>query len=37
VNTVEDALEFWTEYKGQPANQREIGYITKGFNKELDK
>lgn len=37
VNSVEDALEFWSEYKGRPANQREKDYITKGFNKELEK
>jgi hypothetical protein len=37
VNTVEDALEFWAEYKGRQANQREKDYITMGFNKELEK
>jgi len=37
VNTVEDALEFWAEFKGRQANQREKDYITMGFNKELEK
>ena len=37
VNTIEDALEFWAEYKGRKPNEREIGYITMGFNKELEK
>jgi hypothetical protein len=36
VNTVEDALELWAEYKGRQANQREKAYITEGFNKELE-
>ncbi len=37
VNTVEDALEFWAEFKGRPANIRENEYIKLGFNKELEK
>lgn len=37
VNKVDDVLEFWAEFKGRPANQREKDYITKGFNKELEK
>ena len=37
VNTVEDALEFWGDYKGRQANQREKDYITSGFNKEFEK
>ncbi len=37
VNTIDDALIFWKEYKGREANQKEIDYITKGFNKELEK
>jgi len=37
VNTVEDALAFWTEFKGRQANEREISYIRKGFNKEFEK
>lgn len=37
VNTVEDALIYWKEFKGREANQREKDYITKGFNKELEK
>jgi hypothetical protein len=37
VNTVEDALQFWEEFKGRAANEREKDYITKGFNKELEK
>jgi len=37
VNSVEDALEFWTEFKGRQPNQREKDYIKSGFNKELEK
>lgn len=37
VNTVEDALEIWTELKGRQPNQREKDYIKLGFNKELEK
>jgi hypothetical protein len=37
VNNVDDALEFWAEFKGRPADQREYFYIIKGFNKELEK
>jgi hypothetical protein len=37
VNTVEDALEFWAEFKGRQPNQRERDYIKLGFNKELEK
>jgi len=37
VNTVEDALMYWQEFKGREANQREKDYITKGFKKELEK
>lgn len=37
VNTVEDALMYWKEFKGREANQREKDYIIKGFNKELEK
>lgn len=37
VNTVEDALAIWKEFKSREPNQREIDYITKGFNKELEK
>ena len=36
VNTVEDTLQFWTEYKGRQANEREKEYITEGFNKKLE-
>jgi hypothetical protein len=36
VNTIDDALEFWAEYKKRQANEREVAYITKGFNKELE-
>ena len=37
TSTVEDALEFWAEYKGRQPNQREKDYIKLGFNKELEK
>jgi hypothetical protein len=37
VDTVQDALAIWAEIKGRPANSRELGMITKGFNKELEK
>ena len=37
VNTVEDALEFWAEFKGRAANVREQEYIKLGFDKELEK
>lgn len=37
TNTIEDALEFWAEFKGRPANLREKEYIKMGFNKELEK
>ena len=37
VNTAEDALEFWAEYKGRKANEREVAYITDGFNKKFEK
>lgn len=37
TNTVEDALEFWAEFKGRQPNQREKDYIKMGFNKELEK
>jgi len=37
TNTVADALEWWALHKGRPANQREVQYITMGFNKELEK
>jgi hypothetical protein len=37
VNTVDDALEFWAEFKGRQPNQREKEYIKLGFNKELEK
>ncbi|HEX5154057.1 MAG TPA: hypothetical protein VFW07_21570 [Parafilimonas sp.] len=37
VNNIDDALEFWSELKERQANQREKDYITKGFNKELEK
>jgi hypothetical protein len=37
VNTVEDALEFWAEFKGRQPNQREKDYITLGFTKALEK
>ena len=37
VNTVEDALSIWSEIKTRKPNQREIDYITMGFNKELEK
>jgi len=37
VNKVEDALEFWAEFKGRPANSREKEYIKLGFDKELEK
>ena len=37
VNKVEDAFEFWAEYKGRPANSREKEYIKLGFDKELEK
>lgn len=37
TNTVEDALDFWIEFKGRQPNQREKDYIKLGFNKELEK
>ena len=37
VNTVEDALAYWAEFKGREANQREKDYIKMGFNKQLEK
>lgn len=37
TNTVEDALEFWAEFKSREANIREKEYIKLGFNKELEK
>jgi hypothetical protein len=37
VNTVEDALNIWSEIKNRKPNQREIEYIKMGFNKELEK
>jgi hypothetical protein len=37
VNTVEDALAIWAEFKERPANTREANMITKGFNKDLEK
>lgn len=37
VNTIADALDFWKEIKGREANAREIDYITKGFNRELER
>jgi hypothetical protein len=37
VNTIEDALEFWAEFKGRQPNQREKDYIKLGFNKEFEK
>lgn len=37
TNTIEDALEFWAEFKGRQANLREKEYIKMGFNKELEK
>jgi hypothetical protein len=37
VKKVEDALEFWAEFKGRPANSREKEYIKLGFDKELEK
>jgi hypothetical protein len=37
TNTVEDALEFWAEFKGRQPNQREKEYIKLGFDKKLEK
>jgi hypothetical protein len=37
VNTVENAIDIWSEIKNRKTNQREIEYITMGFNKELEK
>ncbi|MNU15439.1 hypothetical protein D3C71_35740 [compost metagenome] len=37
VNKVEDALNIWEEIKDRKPSQREIEYITLGFNKELEK
>jgi len=37
VNTVDDALEFWAEFKGRQPNQREKDYIKLGFDKGLEK
>jgi hypothetical protein len=37
VNTVEEALEFWSKFKGRQPNQKEKEYIKLGFNKELEK
>lgn len=37
TNTIEDAFEFWTEYKGREINGKEKVYIKMGFNKELEK
>lgn len=37
TNTLEDALEFWAEFKGRQANEKEKAYIKMGFNKELEK
>lgn len=37
VNTVDDALSIFQEFKGRKLNQRETDYIKMGFNKELDK
>jgi hypothetical protein len=37
TNIIEDAFEFWTEYKGREINGKEKVYIKMGFNKELEK
>ncbi len=37
VNTVEDALSIFAEFKGRELNQREKDYIKRGFHKELEK
>lgn len=37
TNTIEDAFEFWTEFKGREINGKEKVYIKMGFNKELEK
>ncbi len=37
VNTVEDALSIFEEFKGRKPDQREETYIKMGFNKELEK
>jgi len=37
VNAAEDALAIFTEFRGRELNQREKDYITKGFNRALDK
>lgn len=37
VNTVEDASEIFTEFKGKPVNERDKEYIRMGFNKEWEK
>jgi len=37
VPTVEEALTLWSQLKERKADERETGYITSGFNKELEK
>jgi hypothetical protein len=37
VNTIEDAFEFWAEFKGRQPSQPEKELIKSGFNKELEK
>lgn len=37
VNTVEDAYEIFSEFKGKPVNSRDKEYIKMGFNKEWEK
>ena len=37
TNTIEDAFEFWAEFKGRKINEKEKDYIKMGFNKELEK
>jgi len=37
VNTVEDVYEIFSKYKGRPLNDREKGYLKRGFYKEWEK
>jgi hypothetical protein len=36
VNTAEDALAIFAEFKGKPLSERDIDYIRMGFNKEWE-
>ncbi len=37
VNTADDALDIFAKFKEREPNERERGYIKKGFHKELEK